>query len=190
MKVGILDILVDSPHRTPRYNPRGPYFALRPRDVSTGILDLALAARVDEEEFKNQTLRGKPHAGDVVYSRELSYGWAVVIPKQAEVCLSQGMVLMRPHDEIHVEFFAMLLNSSVVREQAQAVALGAAHPHVNLQDIRVFKIPVPPFVEQQRIVAKVAELMALCDRLEAQLTTTHTESSRLLEAVLHKALTA
>lgn len=42
--------------------------------------------------------------------------------------------------------------------------------------------------EQQRIVAKVDELMALCDRLEAQLTTTQTESRRLLEAVLHEAL--
>ncbi|MBI3072935.1 MAG: hypothetical protein HYY84_12545 [Deltaproteobacteria bacterium] len=43
--------------------------------------------------------------------------------------------------------------------------------------------------EQHRIVAKVDELMALCDQLEAQLTTTETESQRLLEAVLHDALT-
>lgn len=42
--------------------------------------------------------------------------------------------------------------------------------------------------EQQRIVAKVDELMALGDRLEAQLTTTQTDSRRLLEAVLHDAL--
>jgi type I restriction enzyme S subunit len=32
------------------------------------------------------------------------------------------------------------------------------------------------------------ELMALCDRLEPQLTTAQTESRRLLEAVLHEAL--
>jgi type I restriction enzyme S subunit len=37
-------------------------------------------------------------------------------------------------------------------------------------------------------VVKVEELMALCDRMEAQVTTTQTESRRLLEAVLHKAL--
>ena len=50
------------------------------------------------------------------------------------------------------------------------------------------QIPIPPLGEQHRIVAKVDELMALCDRLEAQLTTTHTDSRRLLEAVLHEAL--
>jgi type I restriction enzyme S subunit len=42
--------------------------------------------------------------------------------------------------------------------------------------------------EQHRIVAKVDELMAVCDQLEAQLTTTQTDSRRLLEAVLHEAL--
>jgi type I restriction enzyme, S subunit len=34
----------------------------------------------------------------------------------------------------------------------------------------------------------VDELMALCDQLEAQLTTTEADSHRLLEAVLHEAL--
>jgi type I restriction enzyme S subunit len=40
------------------------------------------------------------------------------------------------------------------------------------------------------MVAKVDELMALCDRREAQLATALTESGRLLEAVLHEPLAA
>lgn len=44
--------------------------------------------------------------------------------------------------------------------------------------------------EQHRIVAKVDELMALCDRLEARINTTSTESSRLLESLLHETLAA
>jgi len=49
-------------------------------------------------------------------------------------------------------------------------------------------IPLPPLAEQHRIVAKVDELMALCDQLEAQLAATEASSRRLLEAVLHEAL--
>jgi type I restriction enzyme, S subunit len=43
-------------------------------------------------------------------------------------------------------------------------------------------------VEQHRIVAKVDELMALSDQLETKLTTTQTESQKLMEAVLDDAL--
>ena len=43
-------------------------------------------------------------------------------------------------------------------------------------------------LEQHRIVAKVDELMALCDRLEASLTTADDTRRRLLEAVLVEAL--
>jgi type I restriction enzyme, S subunit len=49
-------------------------------------------------------------------------------------------------------------------------------------------IAVPPLAEQRRIAAKIDEMMALCDRLEAQLTAARTEGSRLLEALLHEAL--
>ncbi|WP_339643405.1 restriction endonuclease subunit S [uncultured Pelagibacterium sp.] len=49
-------------------------------------------------------------------------------------------------------------------------------------------IPLPPLSEQHRIVAKVDALMALCDRLEAALTSVDTTRARLLEALLHEAL--
>lgn len=49
-------------------------------------------------------------------------------------------------------------------------------------------VALPPLAEQHRIVSKVNELMALCDQLEAQLATSDTESRRLLDAVLHEAL--
>jgi type I restriction enzyme S subunit len=49
-------------------------------------------------------------------------------------------------------------------------------------------VPIPPFAEQQRIVAKVDQLMALCDQLEASLITGQDVRRRLLDALLHEAL--
>ena len=49
-------------------------------------------------------------------------------------------------------------------------------------------IPLPPLAEQCRILAKVDKLMALCNALEADLTSTQNQSRYLLEAVLHEAL--
>jgi len=46
--------------------------------------------------------------------------------------------------------------------------------------------PLPPLVEQHRIVAKVVELMALCDRLEASLSTADDARGRMLRALLRR----
>ena len=48
--------------------------------------------------------------------------------------------------------------------------------------------PLPPLAEQYRIVAKVQELLALCDRLEISFTTADTTRSYLLDSLLHEAL--
>lgn len=55
---------------------------------------------------------------------------------------------------------------------------------------RLDKIPValPPLAEQRRIVAKVDELMALCDRLESSLSRAAAVRSQLLVALLAEAL--
>ena len=49
---------------------------------------------------------------------------------------------------------------------------------------RKFEIPLPPLAEQHRIVAKVDELMALCDRLEEARTERETRRDRLAAASL------
>ena len=56
------------------------------------------------------------------------------------------------------------------------------------RDYRDFMIPLPPLAEQRRIVTKVDELMALCDRLELSLSTVENGRHRLLELVLREAL--
>ena len=40
-------------------------------------------------------------------------------------------------------------------------------PGISREDVDQFVFPFPPLAEQHRIVAKVDELMALCDQLEA-----------------------
>jgi type I restriction enzyme S subunit len=67
-------------------------------------------------------------------------------------------------------------------------APATAQKNINLEILSSVLIPLPPTREQECIVAKVDELMALCDQLEVQLVTTETDNRRLLEAVLQVAL--
>ena len=53
----------------------------------------------------------------------------------------------------------------------------------------MFSLAFGPLLDgRHRIVARVDALMALCDQLEASLTTATTTRSRLLDALLHEAL--
>jgi type I restriction enzyme S subunit len=76
------------------------------------------------------------------------------------------------------------IHETVVRESERT----AGQTGIRLPLLNSFVVGLPPLAEQHRIVAKVDALMALCDQLESQLTTTQTDSRRLLEAVLEEAL--
>ncbi len=67
-------------------------------------------------------------------------------------------------------------------------APATAQKNINLEILTQVLLPLPPLAEQHRIVAKVDELMAICDQLEACLTTATTTRTSLLEAVLAEAL--
>jgi type I restriction enzyme, S subunit len=73
-------------------------------------------------------------------------------------------------------------------EEVRTLSAGGTQPNLNVQKIKELLVPIPPLTEQHRIVAKVDELMTICDKLEAQLTITEADNRRLLEAVLHEAL--
>lgn len=71
---------------------------------------------------------------------------------------------------------------------ANASGAQATMPKINQATLVSLPIPLPPLAEQHRIVAKVDELMNLCDRLEANLGTADASRRRLLDALLHEAL--
>lgn len=42
-------------------------------------------------------------------------------------------------------------------------------PKLNQESLNDFLVPLPPLAEQHRIIAKVTELLALCDQLKARI---------------------
>jgi restriction endonuclease S subunit len=60
--------------------------------------------------------------------------------------------------------------------------------NVSREQIRSLVVALPPLAEQQRIVAKVDELMVLCDQLKARLVDAQTTQVHLAETVVENAL--
>jgi type I restriction enzyme S subunit len=100
------------------------------------------------------------------------------------------MIKVRLSPEVSIAFVHLCARSPIGRAYMSARAIGAQKtmPKINQDILCRLPIPLPPLAEQHRIVAKVDELMSVCDELEQSLATEQTERARLLEALLHDAL--
>ena len=65
---------------------------------------------------------------------------------------------------------------------------GTSVPQINNKDIAPLFFPIPPLNEQNRIVAKVDELMALCDTLKARLNDAQTTQVQLADVIVEQAV--
>jgi type I restriction enzyme S subunit len=100
------------------------------------------------------------------------------------------MIKVRLSEKVNLRYVHLCAVAPHARTYFSTHASGAqaTMPKINQGVLVRLPIPLAPFAEQNRIVAKVDELMALCDQLEAQLATTQSEKRSLLEAVLFHAL--
>jgi type I restriction enzyme S subunit len=70
------------------------------------------------------------------------------------------------------------------KQQFISGSAGAAQPNFSKDKIIRTVAPLPPLAEQRRIVAKVEELLALCDELEARQTAAREHRTNLVRSAL------
>ncbi|MDO9041010.1 MAG: restriction endonuclease subunit S, partial [Desulfocapsaceae bacterium] len=171
------------------YADSGPKF-VRAQNIRFGCLRLDDLACVNLPN-KSEGKRTQVSEGDllIVITGAGVTNPALMDRDLGEAYVSQHVALIKPTTADLSRWLLLCLMSGVGgRDELVERAYGAGKPGLNLDNIRTLKTPLPPLAEQHRIVAKVDELMALCDQLEAQLATSQTDSRRLLEAVLRDAL--
>ena len=101
-----------------------------------------------------------------------------------DACFPDSVVGLIAHDSFEgARFFEYFIRTAKV--DLHEFAPSTAQKNINLGILTEVLIPLPPLAEQHRIVAKVNELMAFCDRLEAILTTGDDTRRALLDALLH-----
>jgi type I restriction enzyme S subunit len=97
------------------------------------------------------------------------------------------MCLFRPHEEINERYFLALLNGPVGRKHAESAAIGSAHPHLNLGDIKAYRFPLPPRAEQTRIVTEVERLLSVVIELETMVLVNLRRAARMRQSLLQTA---
>jgi type I restriction enzyme S subunit len=142
--------------------------------------------RIEGSEIEKYRLR----SGDVLIC-EGGHGigrTAVWRNEEGDVVFQKALHRVRPGARLNSDFFAYCISVYFHAGVLQAYFTGVGIPHFTGRALSALVFPLPPVAEQDRMVARVDELMALCDCLEAQLTVVQSESHHLLDTVLHEAL--
>lgn len=124
--------------------------------------------------------------GDILFNiTGASIGRCALVPDDFDTGnVSQHVTIVRPLKSETRRYLHTALMSKLVQDTVMSVQVGVSREGLSIGKLGQFFVPLPPLAEQHRIVAKVDELMALCDRLEAEQTDAEAAHAKLVEALL------
>ena len=101
---------------------------------------------------------------------------------EVEATTNQAVCACTPFDGVLNRYLLLLLKA--MRPNFIGQGAGGAQPNISREKIIATPLCLPPLAEQRRIVAKVDELMALCDALERECASAMAAHQALVEVLL------
>lgn len=102
--------------------------------------------------------------GDLIMSNSMSFGYAYIM--NTDGCIHDGWLSFKlPKELIDVNWMHYMLNANY--DNFEKLAVGTGVRNLNIDRVRSVYVGLPPLAEQERIVAKLDEITAICDQLAA-----------------------
>lgn len=131
--------------------------------------------------------RKRVSLGTVIYSTVRPYLKNIAVVEKVytpSAIVSTAFAVMHPHTGVNAKYLLHYLRSAVFTQFVASKMAGIAYPAINDSTFFGGIVALPPTAEQARIVARVDELMRLCDALEAKGRLEAEQHARLLGTLL------
>lgn len=115
---------------------------------------------IPEGESKSRRV----YPGDFLLTNSMSFGRPYI--SKIEGCIHDGWLLIRDLTGFDQDYLYYLLSSSYLYGQFTDKASGSTVDNLNIDKVKAAIIPLPPLAEQKRIVAKLDELLPLCESMK------------------------
>lgn len=159
----VLDVR-DGTHDTPKYVTSGIPLVTS-KNLVDGKIDFDTTKLISQEDAQAINLRSAVDDGYILFAMIGTIGNPVFVKKDREFCI-KNMALFKAinKDLFDMEYLLLFLQNEqhVMKKKAS----GGVQSFVSLKFLRNYLLPLPPLAEQKRIVAKVEEILPLCERLK------------------------
>jgi type I restriction enzyme S subunit len=161
---------------------------VRPTDLTKKVIYLAGLKRIDPklaDGYKRTSLRG----GELLLCVRGSTGVvSIAAPELVGANVTRGIVPIRFDISLLLpEFGYYLMRSDPVQRQIREKTYGAALMQINIRDLRVVLLPIPPLNEQPGIAFKLDQLYAETQHLTRNYERKLAALEELKKSLLHQA---
>ena len=159
----IIDVR-DGTHDSPKYVPMGIPLVTS-KNLSNGTIDYGNVKYITQEDADKINARSMVDDDDILFAMIGSIGNPVLVKKDREFCI-KNMALFKKHANTDISMRYMYWFFFFIQYKLKKEASGGVQSFISLSRFREYLVPLPPFAEQTRIVAKIEELLPLCERLK------------------------
>ena len=143
---------------------------------------------INKSERKINGTRHKFSSGDILYSKLRTYLNKVLIAPNNGYCTTE-IIPFGTYDILSNEYICHVLRSPYFLDYTIQCGYGVKMPRLSTTDACNGMIPLPPFSEQQRIVAEIEKWFAVIKIIESEKTDLQTTikqaKSKILDLAIH-----
>ncbi len=186
-RLGNIARFIDYRGRTPTKTPSGVPL-ITAKNVRPGFISREPQEFIADTDYLSWMTRGFPRVGDMLFTTEAPMGNVAIIDIPDQFALAQRVICFQLHELEIGPFLKLVMMSSGFQAQLSDAATGMTATGIKSSRLKEIPVPVPPLPEQHRIVAKVDQLMALCDQLKTRLTQARQLNEQLATALVEQAV--
>ena len=158
---------VDYRGKTPNKTTSG-VFLITASNIRQAYMDYTRKEYISREEYKGRQSRGLTQKGDLLFTTEAPMGNAALCDLDECSC-GQRIITFKEYAKgtAYPALYMYFLLSPQFQQQLLDNCTGTTAKGIKADKLKHFLIPLPPLAEQKRIVAKLEELLPLCERLKS-----------------------